>query len=239
MELKLAKKKLFEGMEIECYTDVSKENGDFFMTRKQIGEALKYKSESTYNRVITRNVEEIGNPTLVNLTRVEGERNVTREIELYSFNQLFQVLRFSKQPKANLFMDWATVTLQELITGRAELKFKLQEDEVTYKAKITELTGKVDAMTEKVDTMEKTMGTLINSATINSYQAKQLNKLARERVSTMLGGAHSVKYKKDARMYFKNLWLSLTDRFSISEYRDLNPLNYSDAVTYITNWSMV
>lgn len=89
----------------------------------------------------------------------------------------------------------------------------------------------------KIEDMDKTMGTLINSATINSYQAKQINKHARDRVSTMLGGAHSKKYKDNSRTYFKNLWLGLCDTFNVSEYRDLNPLNYNDAVSYVSNWS--
>ena len=33
MELKLAKKKLFEVLEIECFEDVSNDHGDFYMTR--------------------------------------------------------------------------------------------------------------------------------------------------------------------------------------------------------------
>jgi hypothetical protein len=99
------------------------------------------------------------------------------------------------------------------------------------------LEGEIKDLKVKIEDMDKTMGTLINSATINSYQAKQINKHARERVSTMLGGAHSKKYKDNSRTYFKNLWLGLCDTFNVSEYRDLNPLNYSNAVTYVSNWS--
>lgn len=236
MELKLAERKLFEGMKIECYEDGSREIGDFFMTRKQIGEALEYSSESTYNRVISRNTIEIGNPTLVNLTRVEGNREVSRDIELYSFNQLFQILRFSKQPKANLFMSWASITLQELVTGRAELKFAKQEDEVSYKSKIEGLTKEVETMTNKLDSLDKTLGTLISTATINSFQAKQLNKMVRDRIRTMLGGTHTPTYKEKGRMYFKNLWLGLCDTFNVSTYLELNPLNYNNAILFIEQW---
>jgi hypothetical protein len=99
------------------------------------------------------------------------------------------------------------------------------------------LKGEIKDLSIKIEEMDKTMGMLVNSSTINSYQAKQINKLARERVSTILGGAHSSTYKKNSRTYFKNLWLNLCDRFSISEYRDLNPLNFADAVTFINGWS--
>ncbi|MCD3328448.1 hypothetical protein G8V02_16585, partial [Clostridium botulinum D/C] len=56
---------------------------------------------------------------------------------------------------------------------------------------------------------------------------------------TMLGGAHSSKYKKESRMYFKNLWLSFCKEFEVSTYKDLNPLNYNDGFRFINNWSMI
>lgn len=166
MKLELATKKLFGGLTINCYVDTESENGDFYMTRRQIGEALEYKSESTYNRIISRNINIIGNPTLVNLTRVEGEREVSRNIELYTFHQLFQILRFSKQSKANLFMDWAATTLEELVTNRAELKFKTQIAEATYIERIKELKDKAEAY-------ERVM-TAPNSQHMNTI-AKSLN----------------------------------------------------------------
>lgn len=136
MELELANKKLFEGMEIECYVDTSRENGDFYMTRKQIGEALEYENINSFHKVIQRNKEIIGEPVMDNLSTTDGK---TYETEIYSFSQLFQILRFSKQPKANLFMDWASLTLQELITSRAELKFKNTEDKTNYENKVKDI----------------------------------------------------------------------------------------------------
>lgn len=136
------------------------------------------------------------------------------------------------------YQDKCAKVLHEHFMGTKEKKEEFFE-EMGLKGEIVELKGNINNLENKIETMDKTMGTLINSATINSYQAKQLNKLARERISHILGGAHSPLYKKESRMYFKNLWLNLCDRFEVSEYRDLNPLNYNDAVTYINNWSMM
>lgn len=124
-----------------------------------------------------------------------------------------------------------------------EAFFKTEEqkqnfsNEMGLKGEIVDLKTTINKLENKIDTMETTMGTMINSATINSFQAKQLNKLARERISIMLGGAHSKVYKEKSRMYFKNIWLNLCDEFQVNEYRELNPLNYSSAVTFVTNWS--
>lgn len=127
------------------------------------------------------------------------------------------------------YQDNCAVVLHQAFFETEEKKEKLFDD--------LGLEGEIKDLKVKIEDMDKTMGTLINSATINSYQAKQINKHARERVSTMLGGAHSKKYKDNSRTYFKNLWLGLCDTFNVSEYRDLNPLNYNDAVTYVSNWS--
>ena len=142
MKLELATKKLFGGLTINCYVDTESENGNFYMTRRQIGEALEYKDDRSYYRIISRNKDVISNSVVVKLTSTDGKAYNT---ELYTFHQLFQILRFSKQPKANLFMDWAATTLEELVTGRAELKFKTQMNKDEYKAKITELEDKAEA----------------------------------------------------------------------------------------------
>lgn len=142
MNLKLVTKKLFGELIIECYEDTEKDDGNFYMTRKQIGEALEYKDDKSYYRIISRNEDIIGIPTVVKMTTLDSKE---REVGLYTFHQLFQILRFSKQPKANLFMDWAATTLEELVTNRAELKFKSQTSEEEYETKIAELKEKAEA----------------------------------------------------------------------------------------------
>lgn len=142
MKLELATKKLFGDLEIKCYVDTSVENGNFFMTRRQIGEALEYKTEKQMNVLIFRHKDDIGNSVGFKLKSTDGKFYNT---ELYSFEQLFQILRFSKQPKATGFMNWSAFTLKELVTNRAELKFKTQTDEDTYKAIIAELEDKAEA----------------------------------------------------------------------------------------------
>jgi hypothetical protein len=108
---------------IQYYGYASNNNEEFYMARTQIGEALEYKTVNSFHKIIQKNADIIGNPTMDILSTVEGDRAVSRNIELYSFTQLFQILRFSKQPKANLFMDWAALILKELIMGSAELTF--------------------------------------------------------------------------------------------------------------------
>lgn len=124
--MELAIKQLYENVEILCYED---NNGDFYISRKQIGEALEYKNQSSYNSIFQRNKSIIGEPVVLKLRSTDNKEYDT---ELYSFEQLFQILRFSKQPKANLFMAWAATTLKQLIFNKAELKFKSKKYEEQY-----------------------------------------------------------------------------------------------------------
>ena len=136
MNLKLATKKLFEGFEIKCYEDISRENGDFFMTRKQISEALGYIDTKSFDKVIERKRGKVGNPVHDKLSATDGKQYDT---ELYSFEQFFELIDGNRQPKAQLFRKWAVLTLKELVTGRAELQFKNEEDQQVYEDKIAEI----------------------------------------------------------------------------------------------------
>ena len=132
-ELTLVRKELFEEITIECYED---SEGNFRITRRQIGEALQYKDKHSFNNIFKRNKDVIGEPKVVKITTLD---NKMRDVETYTFNQLFQILRFSKQPLANSFMSWASLTLEQLIMGKAELKFHKIEDETNYREKSQEI----------------------------------------------------------------------------------------------------
>ena len=100
------------------------------------------------------------------------------------------------------------------------------------------LQGEIVELKTEVQTLNNKLNTLIDSSTINSRQAQKLLTSAKERVSTILGGAHSSKYKKDSRMYFINLWQDFCKQFETSTYKDLNPVHFSDGFTFISHWSM-
>ncbi|EES90312.1 hypothetical protein CLG_B2336 [Clostridium phage D-1873] len=112
-------------------------------------------------------------------------------------------------------------------------------NEMGLKGEILELKGQLAQNTQQLVNTENKLNTLIDSSTINSRQAQRLLHCAKDRIGTMLGGAHSSKYKKESRMYFKNLWLSFCKEFEVSTYKDLNPLNYNDGFRFIENWSMM
>lgn len=79
---------------------------------------------------------------------------------------------------------------------------------------------------------------MIDYATINYQQQNELLQVAKDRVNYLLGGAHSIKYKKHSRTYFKNLWMQFCQAFHCDSYKNLNPLYMADNVArnWIASW---
>lgn len=123
----------FGSLIVDVYEDSS---NDFYMTRKQINDALEYVDSKTIARIITRNKEIIGDGKTVNVKQKEGNRLVSREIEVFSFKQVFQILRFSRSPKANSFMNFTAVTMEQLLLNKADLKFNKAQDREEYIAEV-------------------------------------------------------------------------------------------------------
>ena len=107
--LQLYTTKTYNGLELDCYVDAShEETGDFWATREQIGRLLGYAEPiKAISNLHERNSERLNKfSTILKLRKVEGGREVTREVTVYSFKGLLEICRYSNQPKANEIMDW-------------------------------------------------------------------------------------------------------------------------------------
>ena len=60
------------------------------------------------------------------------------------------------------------------------------------------LKGQIIELNQRLDETIDKLNTLVDISTINSRQAQKLLFSAKDRVNTMLGGAHSEKYKKES-----------------------------------------
>lgn len=103
--LTLATQKPFGSLTCDFYKNDSNE---FYMTREQIGAALEYNEpRKSIQKIHERNADRL-NPlsSVVNLTTVEGSREVTRDVIVYTLRGAMEICRFSRQPKADKFMDF-------------------------------------------------------------------------------------------------------------------------------------
>ena len=105
--------------------------GEFFMTRRQIGEVLGYadpqKAIDNIHRAHKERLDRFS--TSVKLTGVEGGREVQREMVLYSAKGVYEICRLSRQPAADAFYDRVYDILEGLRTGKIRASLLPQQDQ--------------------------------------------------------------------------------------------------------------
>lgn len=135
------------------------------------------------------------------------------------------------------------------------LKYQLEAADVLHKAfyKTEEqkdmfnsnmgLEGQIVGIQVQINSMENMMceqmeklENVIDSMTLSTRQQQKLYQAAKDRINILLGGAHSVHYKENARSYFINLWNNFKERYSCGSYKDLNPRYYNEAFAFISAW---
>lgn len=103
------------------------ENGDIFVTRKQIGEALEYIDPiRAISKLHDRHSKRLDRFSVVTkLTTTDGKAYDTT---IYSAKGIYEICRWSKQPKANEFYDFVYDLLESLRKGDAMLVQPLTKD---------------------------------------------------------------------------------------------------------------
>ena len=119
MNLDLVKRGEFNGVKCDFYSGAD----DIWMTREQIGRALKYKDPRiAIAKIHIAHADRLDMfSTVTKTVTVEGGRTVEREVFLYSAKGVYEICRWSRQPKANAFMDWVWDVIEGLRTGNAKL----------------------------------------------------------------------------------------------------------------------
>ena len=241
LQLRLAKKVLFEKLEIECYEDATRDNGDFFMTRKQISDALEYEDSKSFDKVIERKRNKIGTPVHDKLSGTDGKHYNT---ELYSFEQLFEIMDGSRQPKAELFRKFAVRTLKELLTGRAELKFKDTRDMFNYKTDMQNMFeeyGNHMLETIKSDVIEPLNNKIISleSHILNNNKTLDMANNQNELLQTKFNKLQEVVANIDNKL---KISYNKSAKFEKLKIDFLSAIKYSDTTSYtkfykeLQNW---
>lgn len=142
--------------------------------------------------------------------------------------------------------------VQKLLTYQLEAAevlhkafYETDEQKATFNERMG-LEGKIEDMQIQIkgmeDMMREQMGkfdSIMDNMTLSTRQQQKLYKAAKDRVNHLLGGAHSLEYKKNAKSYFINLWNGLKSLYGCASYKDLNPKYYDVAFKYISSWEYV
>lgn len=112
--------KPFGSLNVDVYQN---DKHQYYMTREQIGTALEYNNPATSITMIhKRNADRLDPLSTCNkLLQVEGNRTVERNVLCYSLRGVMEICRFSRQPKADAFMDFCWDIMESLMRGDSVL----------------------------------------------------------------------------------------------------------------------
>lgn len=129
----------FGTLTCDVYTD---SKGNFFMTREQIGRALEYPNpRQAISNLHNRHKERLDTLSVVLKLRTTDKK--TYETIVYSAKGVYEICRWSHQPKANDFYDFVYDILEGLRLGYLKLtveKSTQQWIETRYQGKLTRRT---------------------------------------------------------------------------------------------------
>lgn len=92
------------------------DRNDVFMTREQIGEALEYSNPAiAISKIHNRNNDRLDRFSVV--TRMVSTDGKQYETTIYNERGIYEIARFSRQPKANEFYDFVYDLLEGLRKG--------------------------------------------------------------------------------------------------------------------------
>lgn len=164
--LTLVTQKPFGSLTCNFYKDDAIEN-EFYMTRRQIGEALGYvKADDAIQQIHDRNKDRLDPlSTTLTLGGVEGNRWVNRNTRVYTLRGVMEICRFSRQPNADKFMDFVWDVMASLYHGRSVLATPDQTSAVAMQTiqALVDSTLKTQAETTRcMVTMTSTLAALAN-----------------------------------------------------------------------------
>jgi prophage antirepressor-like protein len=111
--LVLLKSAVFNSVNCDFYED----GNNFWMTREQIGTALEYQNPREAIKLIhKRHKDRLG--MFSRGFQIETPRGGTQTTVIYSAKGIYEICRWSKQPKANEFYDFVYDILENLRTGK-------------------------------------------------------------------------------------------------------------------------
>lgn len=131
-DLVLAEQANFNGVACDFYDSLQRE--EIFMTRQQIGQALGYDNPNkAVDNIHQRHKDRLDKfSTTLTLGVVEGGRTVNRDTTVYEPKGVYEICRWSRQPKADDFMDFVWNVVETVRKNRQATA--LTNDEIVERA---------------------------------------------------------------------------------------------------------
>lgn len=209
-------------------------DGEPWFVGKDVAQCLGYTNPSKALADHVDDDDKLNNKTLSSL----GQRGGW----LINESGMYALIFGSKLEKAREFKRW--VTSEVLPTLRKTGHYEVAADQSVNQLlaefgdfKVTYVQQRVefkDALEKQTKAFDKS----ISNMTLSTTQQNKVHRAVKDRVGSLLGGAHSDLYKEKSRMYFANLWNDLKAEFECgSRWQDLNPAYMEEAMSWIRYWN--
>lgn len=207
--------KPFGALNVDVYED---NKHQYYMTREQIGRALECKEPRKYiAKIHERNADRLDSlSTVVNLTTVEGGITKEREIICYSLRGVMEICRLSRQPKADMFMDFCWDIMESLMRGDSVLATPKMDAALSKEFIDVRLHALFDSMKNlqsELDSTRKDLSEQIEEARATSNEALNV-------ISSVSQCVHQIKDKQmDNAIRAKNYTPRNVFQDEMSEWR--------------------
>lgn len=209
-------------------------NGEPWFVAKDVCDILEVNNS---RQAMTR-LEEYEKNTVILNDGKKGNPNKT----VISESGFYALVLSSRKPIAKPFRIWVTSEVLPSIrkTGIYQTNSNKMENLLADLADIKVVYAQINNIESILEEQRNDLKSVMDNMTLSTRQQQKLYKAAKDRINHLLGGAHSQKYKENAKSYFINLWNNLKSHFECGgSYKDLNPKYFDLAIDYISTWRYV
>lgn len=183
--------KPFGALNVDVYED---NKHQYYMTREQIGTALEYGNPVTaIKNIHQRNADRLDKfSTWLKTSQVEGNRTVERETIAYNLKGVMEICRFSRQPKADAFMDFCWDIMESLMRGDSVLATPQMDAALSKEfidVRLHALFDSIKNLQNELDSTRKDLGNQIEEARATSNEALNV-------ISSVSQCVHQIKDKQ-------------------------------------------
>lgn len=183
--------KPFGALNVDVYQN---DKHQYYMTREQIGAALEYTDPvRNISKIHDRNADRL-NPlsSVVNLTTEVGNHTQMRQTYMYNLRGVMEICRFSRQPKADAFMDFCWDIMESLMRGDTVLATPQMDAALSKEfidVRLHALFDSVKNLQSELDSTRKDLSEQIEEARATSNEALNI-------ISSVSQCVHQIKDKQ-------------------------------------------
>ena len=159
--LKLITTETFGDLSCNFYRNM---NDDILLTREQIGIALEYSNpDVALSKIHKKHKDRLDELSVV--TKLESTDGKEYNTTLYSERGIMEICRWSKQPKANIFMDWVWDIIE-----------KYRHNELQSQPNLQPLIDSLSILTQTITTMQQDINVLKESQSAKKLPEKKYSR---------------------------------------------------------------